>query len=442
MTRRRFSRRSSREAEAQPSDEHESAVATIPEPRAEPEPEPTPAAGLESPDGADLDSYSGAELDSGQVSAQGPSAGAEIQAGTSDRVRADDTHPRVSVNRVKEGVARRGAPKARRAVLDEEHEQEQADKAPEETAEPRAEELVEEFKELAAVALADIDEKLALREIDAAEEGSADGDSDPGKEPGADLPEPERDGEPLLEFLPAVDLSTGVLLGFEALVRWRNRDGRLVMPQVLLPWAERNDYLTTLGGWVLEEACNQAAQWPSGIQVAVNVSARELAEGISSPAALKALECSGLNPDRLTIEVTEKVVSDSKARDELQALKELGVNLAVDNVGGSWSMIDNVRTFSIETAKIDREFVWGLEPVEGMNRVIVEAIIQMARSLAIGTVAEGIETPQQLWILRKMGADVGQGYLFAKPLPSDEARSLSNAATRPVFPLPDPGEAA
>jgi EAL domain-containing protein (putative c-di-GMP-specific phosphodiesterase class I) len=267
------------------------------------------------------------------------------------------------------------------------------------------------------------------------------GEPDPDSE--APSGDPKFDGEPVLQFLPAVDLSTGLLLGFEALVRWRNPDGRLVMPDVLLPWAERNDYLSTLGAWVLEEACAQASKWPSGIQVAVNVSASELYGRISSQAATRALEYSGLNPDRLTIEVAEKVVSDREAREDLRALKQLGVNLAVDNVGASWSMIDNFRTFSIETAKIDREFIWGLEPDEGVNRVIVEAIIQMARSMAIGTVAEGIETPEQLWIVRKMGADVGQGYLFAKPLPSEEACELSNTAPRPVFSLPgpsDPGE--
>jgi EAL domain-containing protein (putative c-di-GMP-specific phosphodiesterase class I) len=245
------------------------------------------------------------------------------------------------------------------------------------------------------------------------------------------------DGEPFLEFQPAVDLSTGLLLGFEALVRWRHPKLGLIAPDVLLPWAERSGYMPTLSAWVFEEACAQAAQWPSGIQVAVNAAASELRSHHASAAASEALENSGLNPDRLTVEVTERIVADARATSDLDALARLGVPLAVDDVGTSWSTLENLRRFSITTAKIDREFISGLEPQEGMNRAIVEAIIHVSHSLAICTVAEGVETVSQVSTLREFDADVGQGYFFARPLPAEEALAMANASPRKVFSLGD-----
>lgn len=243
------------------------------------------------------------------------------------------------------------------------------------------------------------------------------------------------EGDPVLHFQPAVDLATGRLLGFEALVRWQHPNKGLIAPDVLLPWAERTGYIGTLNAWILAEACRQAADWPSAIQVAVNGASSQLRERSMSVAAAEALRSSGLNPDRLTIEITETIVADPSAEDDLHALSRLGVHLAVDNVGTSWSTLANLRRFAIETAKIDREFIAALEPHEGMNRAITEAIIHVSHSLAISTVAEGIETPDQVVILRRFGADVGQGYFFARPMPSDEASEMANADPRKVFSL-------
>ena len=241
------------------------------------------------------------------------------------------------------------------------------------------------------------------------------------------------DGNPVLHFQPAVDLTTGRLLGFEALVRWQSPQQGLVPPNVLLPWAEKSGYILNLNSWVLSEACFQAASWPSALQVAVNCSTSQLQKHLTSIATATALEGSGLNPDRLTIEVTENTVADEDASGDLDALSRLGVHLAVDNVGTSWSTLENLRRFAIETAKIDREFISGLEAHEGMNRAIVEAIIHVIHSLAMTTVAEGIETAEQVAILQEFGADVGQGYFFARPLPSDQAYVIANAEPRTVF---------
>ncbi|HUC35809.1 MAG TPA: EAL domain-containing protein [Acidimicrobiales bacterium] len=250
------------------------------------------------------------------------------------------------------------------------------------------------------------------------------------------------EGHPVLQFQPAVDLISGRLLGFEALVRWEHPKRGLIAPDVLLPWAEKTGYIGTLNAWVLSEACRQAAGWPSAVQVAVNGSPTQLRQRRMSISASDALRDSGLNPDRLTVEVKEATIADGLASDDLHALTRLGVHLAVDNVGISWSTLGNLRSFAIDTAKIDREFISALEASEGVNRAIAQSIIRVSQSLGISTVAEGVETAEQVVILRELGAEVGQGYYFAHPLPSDDAHAMANAEPRTVFSLPAPGQTA
>jgi EAL domain-containing protein (putative c-di-GMP-specific phosphodiesterase class I) len=248
------------------------------------------------------------------------------------------------------------------------------------------------------------------------------------------------DGNLILHFLPAVDLISGCLLGFEALVRWQHPEEGVIPPSVLLPWAEKTGYIADLNAWVLSEACSQAAGWPSAIQVAVNCSTSQVRDRQTSAAAANALEQSGLNPDRLTIEVTETTVADELAGDDLHELSRLGVHLAIDNVGTNWSTLGNLRRFAIETAKIDREFISGLEMEDGVNRAIVEAIIRVSHSLAMSTVAEGVELAQQVEILRDFGAEVAEGYFFTRPLPADQAYEMANSEPRTVFSLTEATE--
>ena len=243
------------------------------------------------------------------------------------------------------------------------------------------------------------------------------------------------DGRPVLEFQPAVDLADGRLLGFEALVRWDHPSRGYIPPNILIPWAEANDHIIDLNAWVLADACRQAAPWPVGIQLSVNCSPVQLRQGQASRAAEAALEASGLDPDRLTIEVTETTVADASTGADLRALSQFGVHLAVDDVGTSWSTLENLRRFDIETAKIDRAFITGLEPHEGMNRAIVDAIVHVAQSLGMTTVAEGIETASQVATLRDFGADIGQGYFFAKPLSAQDADTLAASDPRARFAL-------
>ena len=242
-------------------------------------------------------------------------------------------------------------------------------------------------------------------------------------------------GEPVLEFQPAVDLATGRLLGMEALVRWEHPTKGRIAPDILIPWAEENGDIVSLNAWVMEAACSEAQLWSTGLQLAVNCSIIQLRRGEASKAAQNALDASGLNPDRLTIEVTERTINDDRAAADLRALSELGVHLAVDDVGTSWSSLQVLRKFAIEIVKIDRAFINNLEADEGMNRAIVEAIIHVGHSLAMSTVAEGVESAQQAAILREFGADVGQGYFFAPPLRNEEAHKLATAEPRPIFSL-------
>ena len=239
----------------------------------------------------------------------------------------------------------------------------------------------------------------------------------------------------MLEFQPAVDLATGRLLGFEALLRWQHPKRGVVGPRVLIPWAEANGTIDALNHWVMVEAARQATAWPSGIQLAVNCSVVQLRHRHASWSAREALEVTGLNPDRLTLEVTESAMADPGAHADLHQLASVGIHLAVDDVGTSWSTLENLQRFSIETAKIDRSFIGALEPTEGMNRAIVEAIIHVSHSMARSTVAEGVETVQQVQILREFGADVAQGYFFARPLPVGETLALALQEPRACFAL-------
>ena len=253
-------------------------------------------------------------------------------------------------------------------------------------------------------------------------------------------PELGLDGEPELVFQPAVDLATGRLLGFEALLRWNDPDLGPIPPSVLIPWAESNGHMVELNAWVLSEACAAAVSWQSDLQLAVNCSVFQLRQREAASAAAAAIEESGINPDRLTIEITETSVTDAGAAADLHAMSRLGIQLTVDDIGSDWSTIDSLQQFSINTMKIDGSLIEGLGDTGGVSRAMVETIVHVSHSLGICTVAESVETAQQVKILRELGADVGQGYFFAKPLAVEDALMLTTMDPLPVFPLTELGE--
>jgi EAL domain-containing protein (putative c-di-GMP-specific phosphodiesterase class I) len=246
------------------------------------------------------------------------------------------------------------------------------------------------------------------------------------------------DGQPSLVFQPAVDLVTGRLLGFEALLRWHRSDGEAIPPDVLIPWAEDHGHMNELNAWVLTEACTQAVRWPSDLQLAVNCSVFQLQRGNAALAAASALEKSGLNPDRLTVEITESSVADDDAAADLQVMTRLGIQLTVDDVGADWSVLNNLHNCVVNTMKIDASLTEGLTSAGGPSRNTVESIIKECRSLGICTVAEAVETGEQVEILREMGVETAQGYFFSQPLTATETADLATMNPRPRFALSAP----
>ena len=239
------------------------------------------------------------------------------------------------------------------------------------------------------------------------------------------------DGEPHLMFQPAADLATGRLLGFEALLRWQDGSGGYLAPKVLVPWAEAHGQVSKLNDWVLLEACSQATRWPLHLQIAANCSLFQIGRAAAALAVARALDSSGLMPDRLTIEITESTIEDEDAIADLKTMARLGIQLTIDDVGTDWSVLDSLPRSIVNTIKMDGALIGGLDASEGSSRTIVETIISLSRSLSVCTVAEAVETSEQVAILRELGADVAQGYFFSAPIAADEACALATGTSPP-----------
>ena len=226
----------------------------------------------------------------------------------------------------------------------------------------------------------------------------------------------ERD-ELRLHLQPEICVDSGVTIGFEALVRWQHPERGLLGPGEFVPLAEETGLIGPLGEWVLRHACAIAASWDApDLGISVNVSARQLATGDFVALVADVLAETGLAPSLLCLELTESAVIESGAMTTLEGLKGLGVQLAIDDFGTGWSSLGHLRRFPIDVVKLDRSFVSGLGR-EPQDASIAAAIISLAHALGLSTVAEGIETGEQLSVLAALGCDVGQGYLFAAPAP-------------------------
>ena len=248
-------------------------------------------------------------------------------------------------------------------------------------------------------------------------------------------------GELRLHYQPIVDLATDEVVGFEALVRWQHPTRGLVPPIAFIQMAEETGLIVPLGRWVLETACKQAARWHQAASrrarhppfVSVNLSARQFVQADLVEDIAATLAATGLEPGALELEITESVVMDQSEAGirALRRLRELGVRLVLDDFGTGYSSLAYLKHLPLDTIKIDRTFVAGLE--EAADRSIVDAVIALAHGLGIGVVAEGIETERQAERLRELGCDLGQGYLFARALPVDRIEAfLRTEASRPV----------
>ena len=240
-----------------------------------------------------------------------------------------------------------------------------------------------------------------------------------------------------LHYQPIVDLATDRIVGVEALIRWEHPTRGLVPPLSFIPVAEEMGLIVPIGRWVLETACRQARAWlderpDAPLVMSVNLSARQFG-GASLVDDIRAtLDATRLPADRLELEITESVLlaeGEDVTRD-LLAIRELGVGLVLDDFGTGYSSLSYLRRLPLDTIKIDRSFVNGIDG-EDSNRPIVEAVIALAHALGIEVVAEGIETAGQLARLRDLVCDRGQGYLYARPQPPDALAALLAGGVAP-----------
>jgi diguanylate cyclase (GGDEF)-like protein/PAS domain S-box-containing protein len=242
-----------------------------------------------------------------------------------------------------------------------------------------------------------------------------------------------------LVYQPIVELRDGRLVGFEALIRWERPGHGLVSPAEFVPQIEENGQIVPVGRWVLRTACREAARWPrppAGPRVSVNVSGRQLLEPTLVADVEQALLDSGLPADSLVLEITETVFfqGGDRARPVLNALRRLGVGLAMDDFGTGYSSLSFLRLYPIDRLKIDRSFVWEMADDERTRRVVA-AVIRLAGALGMDAVAEGVETEGQRRALVQMGCRLGQGFFFARPHDSETALALATAAeSSPLLP--------
>jgi diguanylate cyclase (GGDEF)-like protein len=225
-------------------------------------------------------------------------------------------------------------------------------------------------------------------------------------------------------YQPLFDLNSRDVVGAEALVRWMHPELGLQRPDLFIPLAEESGLIIPLGAWVLDQAMRQARLWDTpefgSPRISVNVSGIQLGQSDFYATVARSLKASGVKPSLIELELTEGflIVLSSKTTDMLGAIRELGVSLSIDDFGTGYSSFEYLKTLPVDKLKIDQSLVRPIGVTENAG-IIVRAIIEMARSLKLSVVCEGIETEQQLAFLRHQGCHIGQGYLFAKPMAAD-----------------------
>jgi diguanylate cyclase (GGDEF)-like protein len=234
-----------------------------------------------------------------------------------------------------------------------------------------------------------------------------------------------QEGQFEVHYQPLLDLSTGAITCFEALVRWRHPTRGLMLPADFIPIAEESSLIIPIGEWVLRQACRDAAGWPDGIKVAVNLSPAQLKRGDLITVTVSALTMAGLDADRLELEITESVLLHDEAwvRSLLERLSALGVRIAMDDFGTGYSSLSYLRSFPFSKIKIDRSFVADLIGTTD-SLAIIQATIQLSQKLGMETTAEGVETAEQLDILTAEGCTHAQGFHVSRPVPAGAIGAL------------------
>ena len=231
----------------------------------------------------------------------------------------------------------------------------------------------------------------------------------------------------VLHYQPIVSLRDGSMVGFEALLRWQQPERGLLKPSAFMPLAEETDLIVPIDGWVLEEVCRQAKRWERDYPSAsltvmnVNVSPKQLKGSGLARTIEETLARVAPKVHTLALDITEGFLlkaSEDEAR-TLDALKKMGIRLDLDDFGTGYSSLSYIKSFPVDGVKLDKSFVEGLGD-DTMGKALVQKIIELCHTLGLEVVAEGIETPEQATLLKDMGCDLGQGYYFGRPLPSEE----------------------
>lgn len=253
-------------------------------------------------------------------------------------------------------------------------------------------------------------------------------------------------GQLMLHYQPEIDLATRRVIGFEALIRWHHPKRGLLMPGDFIPLAEESDLILPLGDWGLTEACRQIAEWralmrnqpprPSAgtmdlmdLRVSVNLSAKQFGRSGLVGQVAEILARTSVAPSDLRLEVTESSLMTHRdtARDTMQGLQKLGVGLHMDDFGTGYSSLNHLHRYPFDTLKIDRSFVQGMDHGPG-SAEIVRTILDLARSLRMDVVAEGIETEAQANRIQSLGCKLGQGYYFARPMAPEAVSAMLTTA--------------
>ena len=235
------------------------------------------------------------------------------------------------------------------------------------------------------------------------------------------------DGDQLhVVYQPVVDAGSSEILGFEALLRWTHPEMGPVSPAKFIPIAEEARLIAPIGEWVLRTACAEAVRWPKPVRVAVNVSAEQLVHPSFVAAVVSALAQSGLEAQRLELEVTESVFvnADAGAIKILDQLLALGIQLSLDDFGTGYSSLGYLSRTRFNTIKIDRSFVVGASNNKAESLAIIRAVVTLAESLGMATTAEGVETEAELAMVQQLGCRKIQGFYFGRPMPATEAAAL------------------
>ena len=235
---------------------------------------------------------------------------------------------------------------------------------------------------------------------------------------------PRRRASSSLLYQPIFTLEDERMTGIEALIRWRHPERGIIAPDRFIPIAEESGLIVPIGRWVLDTACQQAAAWHErghALAISVNVSARQLDHDNLVEDVNDALRSSGLDPGSLILEITETALmrDPEAAAVRLRSLKALGVRIAIDDFGTGYSSLAYLRQFPVDALKIDRSFISGFAASRESSNALIHTLVQLGKTLGMETLGEGIEDQLQLQHLQREECDLGQGFLFARPLEAD-----------------------